>query len=420
MNFIIRGDIAYSIDKDTIITKKNHYLVVQNGLIQAISETKPELNYKFYDYSGKLIIPGMIDLHVHAPQYSFRGLWMDMELLDWLNFHTFPEEAKYKNLDYANQAYDIFVNDIKNSATTRAVIFSTIHKDASLLLMDKLEKSGLKTYVGKVNMDRNSPDILRETDYKASISDTKLWLEKCHDYNNTKPIITPRFIPSCTDELMRELGNLVIENKIALQSHLSENKGEIEWVKELCPWSKNYSDAYDKFGTFGKYSKTIMAHCVWCDDDEVKLIKNRGVFIAHCPTSNSNLASGIAPIKKYLNNNMRVGLGSDVAGGTDKSIIKLVPFTIQMSKLYWRLVDQDIPPITFEEAFYMATKGGGEFFGNVGSFEKGFEADILILDEDNLPTTMNNLEIIERLERFFYLTDDRDVLHKFVSGKQIF
>lgn len=420
MEFIVKGDFIYSINPYKMKVKENAYMYVKDGKVQFLSDELLYKDVKLYDYTGKLIIPGMVDLHIHAPQYTFRGLWMDMELIDWLNYHTFPEESKYKDIDYANRAYQIFVNDLKYSATTRAVIFSTIHRRSTELLMNLLEDSGLCTYVGKVNMDRNSPEILIESNAQESYEETINWISESDNYVNTKPVITPRFIPSCSDELMNKLSMLVKEKKLPVQSHLSENKSEIEWVKELCPDSKNYADAYDRVGMFGSETPTIMAHCVWCNDDEINLIKERNVYVAHCPTSNTNLSSGIAPIRKYINNGINVGLGSDVAGGTDRSIIKCIAYSIQMSKLYWRLVDDKYKPLTLTEAFYMATLGGGKFFGNVGSFETGYSADFLILDESSIPTTLDNLSIIERLERFIYLCDDRNILHKFVNGNKIF
>lgn len=420
MNFVIKGDFAYSTSPNKIETKANAYLLVKNGKVDSFHNENPDKTLPFHDYTGKLIIPGLIDLHIHAPQYTFRGLSMDLELIDWLNTHTFPEESKYSNLDYANKAYDIFVSDLRSSATTRAAIFSTLHVDATLALMEKLEKSGLKTFVGKVNMDRNSPDNLCEKDAQTAIKDTAEWIDKSQIFENTKPILTPRFIPTCSDELMEGIGKLATEKNVKIQSHVDENLGEIEWVKELCPWSKNYSDAYDHFGTFGSTTSTIMAHCVWNNEDEIELMKKRKIFIAHCPSSNANLSSGIAPINRYLSEGLNIGLGSDVAGGTDRSIFKCIVLAIQVSKLHWRLVDQSRPAITMPEAFYLATLGGGKFFGNVGTLRSDYEADLLVLDESKIPTTLDNLSIYSRLERFIYLCDDRDVLHKYVSGKQLF
>ncbi len=166
---------------------------------------------------------------------------MDLELLDWLNTITFPQEAKYADLSYAKKAYSIFVDDLKHSFTTRACIFATLHRPATELLMDMLEESGLTTMVGKVNMDRNGAPELQEKSAQASAQDTRQWLEEIKGrYDHTYPILTPRFTPSCTDELMTELGKIQREYHIPIQSHLSENFGEIAWVKELCPTSRFY------------------------------------------------------------------------------------------------------------------------------------------------------------------------------------
>ena len=226
----------------------------------------------------------MTDLHVHAPQYSFRGLGMDLELLDWLNVNTFPEEAKYSNIEYAKKAYSIFVEDLKKEATTRACIFATINNESTLLLMEMLEKSNLCTYVGKVNMDRNSSEDLCEESAEISLEETDKWIaDALKRFKNTKPILTPRFVPSCSDELMKGLGILQKKYKLPVQSHLSENLSEISWVKKLNPKSNCYGDAYDMFGLFGGSGKTVMAHCVYSTEEEIELMKKNKVFIAHCP-----------------------------------------------------------------------------------------------------------------------------------------
>lgn len=421
-SFIIKGDICYSKNKDHLYTAKDKYLVCKDGISMGVYDQIPEeyKNLNLLDYSDKLIIPGLIDLHVHAPQYTFRGLGMDLELLDWLNTYTFKEESKYSNKDYAKKAYEKFVSDLKYSSTTRASIFSTLHVDTTILLMDLLEKTGLVTYVGKVNMDRNGIVGLEEKDACESEENTRKWIEKVieNKYKNTSAILTPRFTPSCSDDLMEKLNKIQEDYKLPVQSHLSENQGEIAWVKELCPDCKTYGDSYDKYHLFGDKSKTIMAHCVWSDEDERKLMKERGVFIAHCPNSNLNLASGIAPIRKYLTENQNIGLGSDIAGGIHLSIFKQMSDAIQVSKMYWRLIDQDCKALTIQEAFYLGTIGGGKFFGKVGSFEKGYEFDCLIMDDSSYRN--QDLTIEERLERVIYLSEDKDVKHKFVNGKKIF
>ncbi len=419
-NFIMKGNIIFSKDKSELNVQKHAYLVCVDGLCAGVFETLPEKyqDLPCEDYEDCLIIPGMTDLHVHAPQYSYRGLGMDMELIDWLNAHAFPEESKFTDLEYAKRAYSIFVNDLVKSTTTRACIFGTLHKEATLLLMELLEDTGMKAYVGKVNMDRNSPEILREESVEEASKITEQWILEAERFDNVRQILTPRFIPSCSDELMREISRLQKKYELPMQSHLSENLGEIEWVKELCPDSKFYGDAYDQFELFGGECPTIMAHCVHSSEEEIALMKEKNVFVAHCPQSNTNIASGIAPIRIYLDKDMKVGLGSDVAGGAHLSIMRAMTDAIQCSKLRWRMYDQSLKPLNFEEAFYLATKGGGEFFGKVGSFEEGYEFDALVLDDENLPHPQE-LTLKERIERIVYLGDDRNVKSKYVAGRLV-
>lgn len=421
--FILRGNIVYSKNPEELQICEHSYLVVENGLVKGIYETLPEAytSYPVTDYEERLIIPGLVDLHVHAPQYAFRGLGMDLELLDWLDTHTFPEEAKYQDLDYAKKAYGIFADNMRKSATTRAVVFGTIHRQATLLLMDLLEKSGLNTMVGKVNMDRNSPDFLCEPSAEASALETVEWIKDVihKKYKHTKPIITPRFTPSCTDELMEKLKMIQMRYDLPVQSHLSENQGEIEWVKELCSWSEFYGDAYDRFGLFGADCKTVMAHCVYSDDKEVQRMKENGVFVAHCPESNINLSSGVAPVKRYIKEGLHVGIGSDLAAGSTENLFQAMAHAIQASKMRWRLLDDSWKALTVEEAFYIATKGGGEFFGKVGSFEPGYEFDAVVLDDSRL-LHPQELDVKKRLERIIYFSDDREIFAKYVEGEKLF
>lgn len=419
-NFVLKGSICYSKDKNNLETFEDGYLVCADGKSEGAFSALPEKfkDFRVEDCTGKIIIPGLTDLHVHAPQYTFRGLGMDLELLEWLNTNTFPEESKYADIQYAQKAYQIFTDDLMKSATTRACIFATLHVEATLLLMQMLEKSGLRTMVGKVNMDRNSPEYLCEASAQESIDATYQWLEAVKGFEHTKPIITPRFIPTCSDELMEKLSKIVKQYNLPMQSHLSENQGEIAWVKELCSNAAFYGDAYDQFGLFGRDCKTIMAHCVSSGTEEIDRMQENGVFIAHCPQSNTNLSSGAAPVRTYLDRDMLVGLGTDIAGGASLSILRVMADAIQASKLRWRMQDDSLAPITFAEAFYLGTIGGGSFFGKVGSFEKGYEFDAVVLDDSNLlhPQPLN---VKERVERMIYISDDRNIVDKYVAGEKI-
>lgn len=420
-NFALKGNICYSKDPKTLVTQENGYLVCENGLSSGVFPVLPE-KYKglpLVDYGDCVIVPGLIDLHIHAPQFAFRGLGMDLELLDWLNAHTFPEESKYTDIDYAEKAYSIFVSELKRGPGTRACIFATPHTEATLRLQEQLEASGLVAMVGKVNMDRNCPDALREKSSGHAFEDTRAWIEASKKFKNIYPILTPRFMPACSDGLMRKIKELQLEYKLPVQSHLSESESEIAWVKELCPDVKNYGEAYNQFGLFGGEGvPAIMAHCVWSDDAETELMLKNGVYIAHCPQSNANLSSGIAPVRRYLDKGLRVGLGSDVAGGCHPSIFRAMSDAVQVSKLSWRYLGQNDPPLTMREAFYLGTLGGGGFFGKVGGFGEDYEFDAVVIDDSNLETTVP-LSLEDRLNRIVYLSDDRNIRAKYVRGCQI-
>ena len=427
-SFVIKGNLCQTIHAGELDLHPNAYAVCVNGVSKGVFETLPEkyASLPLYDYGDALIFPGMVDLHVHAPQYAFRGMCMDLELMDWLNRYTFPEEEKYENLEYAKKAYEIFVNAMQKGATTRACIFATRHRYATELLMQLMEESGLVSYVGKVNMDREASEALTEESADISAYTTFGWINATKDrFENTHPILTPRFIPCCTDKLMEELREIQMAYGIPVQSHLSESKGEIDFVKFLRPDNAFYGDSYNEYDLFGKNDdigtdvKTVMAHCVWSTDEEVELMRKNGVFVAHCPASNMNLTSGIAPIRKYLNLGLNIGLGSDVAGGHSDSIFRAITDAIQVSKMYFRMVNENDKPLVFSEAFYLATKGGGAFFGKVGSFEEGYEFDAVVMD-DSVLSHPQHLNLAERMERAVYLgLDEKNITAKFVAGRKI-
>ncbi|MCF0194926.1 MAG: amidohydrolase family protein [Bacteroidaceae bacterium] len=419
--FVLKGNIAFSMADRSLALHPNSHLVCEDGRCAGVFASLPERysSLPLTDYGDRIIIPGMTDLHIHAPQFAFRGLGMDRELMEWLENYTYPEESHYADLDYAERAYAIFARHLRRSATTRACIFATVHRRATTLLMDKLEASGLITLVGKVNMDRLSPDFIRETT-DASIAETRLWIEEtANKYERTRPIITPRFIPTCTPSLLNALGAIAQSHALPIQSHLSENLGEIALVREFEPDSPTYGHAYDKYGLLGsENSPCVMAHCVHSSDAELALLKHRGVFIAHSPESNMNVSSGIAPIARYLSMGLRVGLASDVAGGSSECLFAAMAHAIQASHLYWRLVDSTQPQLTFADAFFLATRSGGAFFGKVGAFEHDFDFDALVIDDSDTETT-RPLSLAERLERLPYHASWRNIVAKYVAGTNL-
>ena len=375
------------------------------------------------DLGDRLLIPAMNDLHVHAPQYRNQGIAMDMELLPWLQQYTFPEEMKYADTEYAERMYRRFVRDLWRVGTMRTCTFATIHTESTRVLMRLFQEAGMGALVGKVGMNRNCPEGLSESvedmihGYESLIESQTVNRKPQTANPNplVRPIITPRFIPSCTPEMLRACGELAAKYQLPVQSHLSENKDEIALVQKLEPKSTCYGDAYDRYGLFGQ-TPTVMAHCVFSEGEEIALMKRRGVMVAHCPTSNLNVTTGIAPIRQFLDEGVRVGFGSDISGGHSLSIFRMMVYAIQMSKLHYQR-DHARSFLTLSEAFWMATKSAGSFFGRVGSFEPGYEFDALLIDDRDL--NHDHYSLLERLERFIYLGDDRQIEKRFCRGEEI-
>jgi guanine deaminase len=419
MDFILKGHLCFSESPECLTTVPEGYLVVAGGVCAGAFKTLPRqyAALPLTDWGDRLILPGFSDLHLHAPQFAYRGLGMDLELIEWLERRAYPEESKYADIAYADRAYGLFADAVRRSATTRLCCFGTVHAPATLLLMEKLEAAGLRGYAGKVSMDRNAPDSLRECSAGRAAADCEAWLKEASArFTRIRPMVTPRFIPACSDALMESLSALAAEYGAPVQSHLSENQAEIEWVRGLCPDARSYADAYDRFGMLT--GSTVMAHIVYPEEDEIALLWERGVTMAHCPASNVNIRSGIAPVRRMLDAGVKVGLGTDVAGGQTIDMMRAVTDAVQASKLYWRLTDRNCRALTLAEAFYLGTKGGGAFFGKVGSFEPGYEADAIVLDDSGLPHPQE-LSVGERAERALYLPGDCRIVQKYVAGNPI-
>ncbi|MCR6546279.1 guanine deaminase [Dehalobacterium formicoaceticum] len=418
MTKIFKGNILFTPTPEKFTIIPHGHILVSEGKVKAVYQKLPEeyRNLEIIDYQDKLIIPGMNDLHCHASQYKHMGMAMDRELIPWLENYTFPEEAKFQDIKYAEKIYQRFIKEIWKQGTTRIVVFATVHKESTMKLLDMFIQSGLGAYVGKVNMDNNCPDYICET-LEDSLKDTEEIIIKYGDKSSlVKPIITPRFAPSCSKKLLKGLGDLGKKHGIPVQSHLSENRKEVQWVKELFPDADSYGDVYKQYGLFGD-TPTLMAHCSLSSEEEMTLMRENNVLAVHCPASNLNVGSGMMPIRKFINRGIKLGLGSDLSGGHTPSLMKTMVYAIQTSKIFWVNSEKQMDFLTNSEAFFIATKGGGSFFGKVGSFEEGYDFDALIIDDGELNYLDYTLE--ERLERFIYVGDDRHILHRYVRGSLI-
>ena len=415
---IYKANILFTPSPERFHVVEHGYIAVDaNGIVEGVYATLPTRlqGEPLTDFGDSLLIPAMNDMHVHAPQYHNMGLAMDMELLPWLNTYTFPEEAKYSNIDYAERMYSRFVHDLWLNGTMRASVFATIHPMATKALAQLFTKAGMGALVGLVGMNRNCPDTLSNST-KDAVRDTEYLCDSLQENKRVKAIVTPRFVPACTADMLQALGELAQRRHLPVQSHLSENRSEIAWVRELEPESTCYGDAYNRYGLFGQ-TPTLMAHCCYTAGGELELMQRNHVAVVHCPTSNCNLGSGIAPVRTFLQNDIQVTLGSDVSGGHHLSIFRVMQYALQMSKLQYAQSEGKLPFLTLSEAFYMATKSGGSFFGKVGSFEKGYAFDALVIDDSAL--NYDNYSLLHRLERYIYIGDDRHITHRFCEGKEL-
>ena len=411
MTTILHGNIIHAPAFGKLETIPGGYLVLEAGVLRAVCPALPGryAACPVTDYGDALIMPSFADLHLHAPQYPMLGMGMDLPLLDWLDAYTFSTEARFSDTEYARRVYRQLARDLITSGTTRVAMFSSRHTDATLILMEELEKAGVTGCVGKVNMDRNSGLSQEET--RESIDETLRWLENCR-FDLVKPIITPRFTPSCSDELMEALGKLAAERDLPVQSHLSENTGEIAWVRELHPDCARYWESYRKYGLWK--DRTLMAHCVHSDAGEQEAMVKAGVWAVHCAASNTNLCSGTASVREMIQRGVSVALGSDIAGGDQLAMHKVIVMSIRASKI--RQIETGAPFLTVPEAYYLGSSAGHVYFGGGAGFQAGHKLHAIVVDDSTMPEPARELSLAERFERSIYLMDKQCIKAVYSEG----
>ncbi len=415
---IIKGNIVQSISLKEVLTYKNGGILLDDdGTIMEVYKSIPNNSpYEIVDYQDRLIMQSFNDMHLHAPQFAMLGMGMDLPLLEWLNTYTFKTESKFKDTSYARKAYSLLAQELIRNGTTRVCMFSSLHVDSTIILMEELEKAGVTGYVGKVNMDSNSIEELTETT-KSSEEDTIRFLKQAKKFKYIKPILTPRFTPSCTNELMDFLGKLAKKENLYVQSHLSENLAEIEWVKSLHPDCKQYWESYEKYGLWKDH--TLMAHCVHSDERERKAMKEHHVINVHCPDSNVNLSSGVCPVRTFLNEGIWVVLGSDIAGGAMLSMAKNIQQAIKISKIQGIITKGKDAFLSVDEAYYLATTSSQLYFDGGIGFEKGHKLHAIVVDDSSFCPATRELTLQERFERAIYLMEKPNIVAVYSEGRKV-
>lgn len=417
MKRVLCGNIVTTPKLGVLDCTERGCLVLEDGRILGRFDHIPErfADAEIEDYGDALILPAFADLHLHAPQYPMLGMGMDLPLLEWLNTYTFRTEARFRDPEYARKVYRIFAHRLIVNGTTRVAMFSSLHTDATLILMEELERAGVCGYVGKVNMDRNAPDYYIEST-EESKRETLRWLKACERFTKVRPILTPRFTPSCSDELMRWLGDVARDYDLPVQSHLSESLGEIAWVKELAPDCERYWETYAKAGLWKP--GTLMAHCVYSDAIERKAMRDCGVTAVHCADSNINIASGIAPVKQLLDEGNLVALGSDIAGGAQLSMLEVIQMTIRTSKIKRIESNWTQDFLSVADGFWLGTTAGTSYFGAKPGFAEGEPLHAVVISDVHLPDA-DRLSLRERFERIVYLAKTGDIVAVYADGKRV-
>lgn len=375
------------------------------------------INIEIQHYPEQLIIPGMIDTHIHFPQTEMVGAYGE-QLLSWLNTYTFPTEIQFKDKAYASEIAKFFVNELLKNGTTTALVFCTVHPESVDALFEAAAQHQMRLIAGKVMMDRHAPEALCDSADSAYV-DSKALIQKWHGQGRALYAITPRFAPTSTPEQLKRAGQLKAEfPDVYVHTHLSENKDEIAWVKDLFPAQKGYLDVYHHYGLTGQ--RSVFAHCVHLEDAEWQCMHETDSAIAFCPTSNLFLGSGLFPLNKTWQQQVKVGLGTDVGAGTSFSLLQTVNEAYKVQQLQG-------DKLSAYESLYHATLGGAKALDlddKLGNFNVGKEADFVVLNIK--PTALQQLRqsrsksLEDSLFALFTMGDDRNIEATYIYGQKAY
>lgn len=364
------------------------------------------------DHGERLIMPGMIDTHVHYPQLDVIASYGE-QLLDWLNNYTFPAEEAFKDPEVGRTTAQFFLNELLGNGTTTAMVYGTVHPQSVDAFFEQSSALNTRMLCGKVMMDRNAPEYLCDT-AESSLTDSQALIDRWHNKGRQLYVVTPRFAITSTPEQLTAAGQLLSDNPdVYLQTHLAENKAEIAFVEELYPERDSYLDVYAHYGLLGP--RSTFGHCVHLNDVELKIMSDTGSRIAFCPTSNLFLGSGLFRLH-HQPSPVRVSIASDVGGGTSLSMLQ----TLNEAYKICQLNGTSLSPL---EAFYRVTLGNAESLlldDRIGNFTPGKEADFIVLNPAGTPLMERRSNKCKTLEELLFclmmMGDDRAIASTYVMG----
>ena len=384
----------------------------------------------------RYVLPGLVDLHIHAPQYPQLGAALDVPLEVWLHKYTFPLESRYADIEFARRAYGQLLDDLPANGTTTAVMFATIHQDATRLLADLAMGKGIRAFIGKVAMDDPSscPDDYRDESPEQAVAGTRALIDyiRTHPQNGegrVQPVITPRFIPSCSDATLLGLGALARETGCHVQTHCSESDWEHGYV--LARHGCSDTESLDRFGLLTR--RTVLAHSNLISPEDMDLIRSRGAGVAHCPLSNAYFSNAVFPLRAALEKGLRVGLGTDISGGPSASIFDTMRMGVAVSRMLEDGVDPAKPAaergraasrVNWREAFHLATAGGADCLDlDTGRFAPGQHFDTVVVDTAAAQGTIRlidpDLPPEQVLARIIYTASKPNIAETIVGGRTV-
>lgn len=413
--FRVGADAAMRYESDAIVCmskgKITHFGPASKVLHQLPADTIIEHTRK-----DTLMMAGFIDSHVHYPQTQIIGAYGE-QLIDWLNRYTFVAEQKFSDKEHAREVAKIFLHECLRAGTTTACVYCTVYPQSVDAFFEAAEKLNMRTIAGKILMDRNAPPELLDTP-QTGYDESKKLIHKWHGIGRQLYCVTPRFAPTSTPEQMEMTGQLWAEHPgTYLQSHVSENRGEVAWVKELYPERKGYLDVYDHYKQLGP--RSIYGHGIWLTEEELQRCHETGTAIAHCPTSNEFLGSGLFNLKNAMRAErpVRVGLATDLGAGTSFSMLQTLNEAYKVAQLNGNKLSAPL-------AFYLATRGTAQALyleDKIGSLEVGREADFIVLDLKSTPVIEYRMRACEDLAEALFiqmtLADDRAILATYIAGE---
>jgi guanine deaminase len=367
---IFKAIVMNPVSPDRVERFNPGYLIISGKSVQELTNDDPRSRMgpsRFTDLGTRTIVPGFVDTHVHLPQFPIMGIGTG-ELLDWLRNYTYPEEARFADPEHAAEVARQFFDALLANGTTTAAIYSSVHEMATDIAFSTAAGKGIRAFIGKVMMDRNVPDALLEGTEESIAASVRLF-EKWDGAGNgrLRYVFAPRFAGACSMELMRRVGTIAHERGAFIQSHLSENPGEVAWIRTLFPAAASYTGVYEAAGLLGE--RSIMGHCIHLSPDEVGLLSRSKTKVAFCPYSNRTLRSGTMAYARLRDTGLNIGLGTDIAGGPSLSMIDQMDHAMQAAN------------ISETEALYLATLGGAKCLDlgdRIGSFEPGKDADFVV------------------------------------------